>query len=101
MYTFLCSLDHHPSLVHKSHTCILSLCVNTAQQMTKEFRPDPSDKHYTFEDVQGIDEAKAEVKEIVEFLKNPAKFQRLGAKLPTGMHSYICRVHYVVLMGIY
>ena len=67
---------------------MLSLCTNTAQQMTKEFRPDPSDKHYTFEDVQGIDEAKAEVKEIVEFLKNPAKFQRLGAKLPTGMYSY-------------
>lgn len=52
--------------------------------MTKDFRPDPGEKHYTFNDVQGIEEAKAEVQEIVEFLKNPEKFQRLGAKLPTG-----------------
>ena len=56
----------------------------TAQQMTKEFRPDPSEKRYTFDDVQGIEEAKDEVKELVEFLRNPEKFQRLGAKLPTG-----------------
>ena len=52
--------------------------------MTKDFRPDPSDKLYTFDDVQGIEEAKAEVQEIVEFLKYPERFQRLGAKLPTG-----------------
>ena len=58
--------------------------------MTKDFRPDPSEKHYSFDDVQGIDEAKAEVKEIVEFLKNPEKFQRLGAKLPTGMREWEC-----------
>ena len=52
--------------------------------MTKEFRPDPSEKRYTFDDVQGIEEAKAEVKEVVDFLKFPERFQRLGAKLPTG-----------------
>ncbi len=57
----------------------------TAQQMTKDFRPDPNEKLYTFDDVQGIEEAKAEVQEVVEFLKNPEKFQRLGAKLPTGL----------------
>ena len=56
-----------------------------AHQMTKDFRPDPSDKLYTFDDVQGIEEAKAEVQEIVEFLKFPEKFQKLGAKLPTGV----------------
>ena len=56
----------------------------SAQQMTKDFKPDPSDKPYSFDDVQGVDEAKAEVQEVVEFLKNPEKFQRLGAKLPTG-----------------
>lgn len=38
----------------------------------------------TFDDVAGLDEAKEEVKEIVEFLKNPAKFTRLGGKIPKG-----------------
>lgn len=63
---------------------VLFYIMFAAQQMTKDFRPDASEKRYTFDDVQGVDEAKAEVQEVVEFLKNPEKFQRLGAKLPTG-----------------
>jgi cell division protease FtsH len=39
----------------------------------------------TFNDVAGIDEAKAEVAEIIEFLKNPRKFQRLGGRVPRGV----------------
>lgn len=74
--------------------------------MTKDFRPDIGEQKYSFDDVQGvcvlsvtviihslsilvfpqIDEAKEQVQEIVEFLKNPMKFKKLGAKLPTGMH---------------
>jgi cell division protease FtsH len=39
----------------------------------------------TFDDVAGIDEAKEEVKEIVEFLKDPARFSRIGARIPRGV----------------
>ena len=39
----------------------------------------------TFDDVAGIDEAKDELEEIVEFLRNPQKFSRLGGKIPKGV----------------
>jgi len=39
----------------------------------------------TFEDVAGVDEAKEELKEVIEFLKAPAKFQKLGGRIPKGV----------------
>ncbi len=39
----------------------------------------------TFEDVAGVDEAKEEVKELVDFLRDPSKFQKLGGRIPKGV----------------
>ncbi|GFY44070.1 ATP-dependent zinc metalloprotease YME1 homolog [Trichonephila inaurata madagascariensis] len=45
----------------------------------------PEEIDVTFNDVKGVDEAKQELQEIVEFLKNPEKFSALGGKLPNGV----------------
>lgn len=44
-----------------------------------------NDKKVTFEDVAGADEAKYELQEIIEFLRDPSRFQRLGGKIPHGV----------------
>jgi cell division protease FtsH len=45
----------------------------------------PSDQRTTFDDVAAMEQAKRELEEIVEFLKTPEKFQRLGAQIPKGV----------------
>ena len=48
-------------------------------------RVEPSQQHLTFEDVAGIDEAKAELSELVDFLRDPEKYRRLGGRIPRGV----------------
>jgi len=48
-------------------------------------RHDKSKQRTTFEEVAGLENAKAELQEIVEFLKSPEKFQRLGGRIPKGV----------------
>ncbi len=57
---------------------------NFAKSRAKMASPSDKDK-VTFRDVAGADEEKEELIEIVEFLKNPAKFAKLGAKIPHGV----------------
>ena len=47
-------------------------------------RSEGGEQRVTFEDVAGIDEAKAELTEIVDFLKNPDRYRRLGGRIPRG-----------------
>jgi cell division protease FtsH len=48
-------------------------------------RVDPEKIRVTFDDVAGIDDAKAELTEIVDFLKNPERYQKLGGRMPHGV----------------
>ncbi len=45
----------------------------------------PGEKRVTFKDVAGVDEAVEELQEVVDFLKNPAKYNKIGARMPKGI----------------
>ncbi|XP_044265059.1 ATP-dependent zinc metalloprotease YME1L [Tribolium madens] len=69
---------------------VISLMVSTTGsifriQLGNQVEVDPEEIHVTFDDVKGADEAKQELKDVVEFLKNPEKFSQLGGKLPKGV----------------
>ncbi|XP_067002984.1 ATP-dependent zinc metalloprotease YME1L isoform X2 [Anabrus simplex] len=54
-------------------------------QLGNQVEVDPEEIHVTFDDVKGADEAKQELKDVVEFLRSPDKFSTLGGKLPKGV----------------
>ncbi|KAJ2005431.1 hypothetical protein GGI04_002250 [Coemansia thaxteri] len=73
--------------------CILTL-VNIALESTgmmkatnvsTEFKPEPMTTPVRFSDVQGCEEAKGELQELVQFLKSPQEFTEIGGKLPKGV----------------
>ena len=53
----------------------------------------PGGKKVTFQDVAGVDEEKAELQEVVDFLRNPQKFTAIGAKIPHGIEGLFERLH--------
>ncbi len=59
---------------------VMSFGRSRAQLYSKENRT-----HITFDDVAGAEEAKEEVRELVEFLKNPSRFTRIGGRIPRGV----------------
>ncbi len=61
-----------------------SKAMNFGQSRAKEFSPDQNNK-ITFADVAGVKEAKQELFEVVDFLKNPKKYLEMGARIPKGV----------------
>ncbi len=63
-----------------SRESIMPFLGSSTENAQKKKKPD-----VTFDDVAGVEEAKEEVEEIVEFLRNPEKFQRIGGRIPRGV----------------
>jgi cell division protease FtsH len=62
-----------------------SQAMSFGKSTARFFRPGEKRNRVTFQEVAGAREAKEELREVVEFLKNPTKFQKLGARIPRGV----------------
>ncbi len=62
-----------------------SRAMSFGQVTTRPIHPDQKKKVTTFEDIAGNEESKRELQEVVEFLKYPKKFQKMGARIPKGV----------------
>ena len=58
--------------------------MNVGKARAQEFNQDDPNRKVTFKDVAGLEEAKVEIMEIVDFLRNAGKYRELGAKIPKG-----------------
>ena len=58
--------------------------MNVGKARAQEFNPEDTSRRITFKDVAGLEEAKVEIMEIVDFLKHADKYRELGAKIPKG-----------------
>jgi len=72
-------------LFHKARDSFFSGGLTGGFAKSGARRYDGGDKPITFADVAGLEGVKNELQEVVEFLRNPAKFQRLGARVPKGI----------------
>jgi cell division protease FtsH len=82
------ALQWEPVIVIVFFTALILLMWRTLKVMPriKPQQISPASKQaVSFEDIAGVDEAKAELQEIVEFLRDPKPFQKLGAKVPKGV----------------
>ena len=83
-----CALNWEPVVAIVFFTALIFVLWRTLKVMPRikpqQIKP-ASKQSVTFADIAGVDEAKAELQEIVEFLRDPKPFQALGAKVPKGI----------------
>jgi cell division protease FtsH len=71
--------------IRRARSGSASMLGGFGRSRARRYEPRPGDETVTFAEVAGIDEAKQELTEIVDFLRNPSKYQKLGGRIPRGV----------------